>query len=35
VVAQEAIKLITKQYIPADNTVVYDGIQQAIGVFKL
>ncbi len=35
VVAQEAIKLITKQYIPADNTVIYDGIQQAIGVFKL
>ncbi|EST05696.1 Molybdenum cofactor biosynthesis, MoeB [Kalmanozyma brasiliensis GHG001] len=35
VVAQEAIKLITKQYVPADNTVVYDGIQQAIGVFKL
>lgn len=35
VVAQEAIKLITKQYIPADNTVVYDGIQQAIGVFRL
>lgn len=35
VVAQEAIKLITKQYVPADNTVIYDGIQQAIGVFKL
>ena len=35
VVAQEAIKLITKQYIPADNTVIYDGIQQAIGVFRL
>lgn len=35
VVAQEAIKLITKQYVPADNTVVYDGIRQAIGVFQL
>ncbi len=35
VVAQEAIKLITKQYVPADNTVIYDGIQQAIGVFRL
>lgn len=35
VVAQEAIKLITKQYIPADNTVIYDGIQQAVGVFRL
>ncbi|KAN0060147.1 hypothetical protein ACQY0O_008121 [Thecaphora frezii] len=34
-VAQETIKLITRQYIPADNTVVYDGIQQAIGVFRL
>ncbi|GAC99113.1 neddylation-related protein [Pseudozyma hubeiensis SY62] len=35
VVAQEAIKLITKQYIPADNTVIYDGIQQAVGTFRL
>ncbi|SNX83716.1 related to auxin-resistance protein [Melanopsichium pennsylvanicum] len=35
VVAQEAIKLITKQYVPADNTVIYDGIQQTIGVFRL
>ncbi|PWZ01745.1 hypothetical protein BCV70DRAFT_199176 [Testicularia cyperi] len=35
VVAQETIKLITKQYIPADNTVIYDGIQQAIGVFRI
>ncbi|SPO32063.1 related to auxin-resistance protein [Ustilago trichophora] len=35
VVAQEAIKLITKQYVPANNTVIYDGIQQAIGVFRL
>lgn len=35
VVAQETIKLITKQYVPADNTVVYDGIRQAIGVFQL
>lgn len=35
IVAQEAIKLITRQYIPADNTVVYDGIKQASGVFKL
>ncbi len=34
-VAQEAIKLVTRQYIPADNTVVYNGIQQAVGVFKL
>jgi amyloid beta precursor protein binding protein 1 len=35
VAAQEAIKLITRQYIPLDNTAVYDGIQQAIGVFRL
>lgn len=33
--AQEAIKLVTKQYVPLDNTAVYDGIKQAIGVFKL
>ena len=35
IVAQEVIKLVTRQYIPADNTIVYNGIQQAVGVFKL
>jgi amyloid beta precursor protein binding protein 1 len=33
--AQEAIKVVTKQYIPINNTVVYDGIKQAVGVFQL
>jgi amyloid beta precursor protein binding protein 1 len=33
--AQEAIKLITHQYIPIDNTLIYNGIQQSINVFKL
>ena len=35
VAAQEAIKIVTRQYIPIDNTVVYDGIKQAMGVFQL
>ncbi|PWN53904.1 hypothetical protein IE53DRAFT_372780 [Violaceomyces palustris] len=35
VVAQEAIKILTRQYVPADDLVIYDGIQQALGVFKL
>lgn len=35
VAAQEAIKLITRQYIPLDNTAVYDGVQQAVGTFCL
>lgn len=34
-VAQEAIKIITKQYIPADNTVVLDGITSRTGTFRL
>jgi amyloid beta precursor protein binding protein 1 len=33
--AQEVIKLITHQYIPIDNTLIYNGIQQSISVFKL
>lgn len=35
VAAQEAIKLVTKQYVPLSSTAVYDGIKQAIGVFSL
>lgn len=34
-VAQEAIKLITKQYVPADNVCVYDGIHSKIDVIKI
>ncbi|PWN37308.1 uncharacterized protein FA14DRAFT_159419 [Meira miltonrushii] len=35
VAAQEAIKLVTRQYVPLDNVAIYDGVKQAIGVFKL
>lgn len=33
-VAQEAIKVMTKQYVPADCIVVYDGIRSRTGVFR-
>ncbi|CAF0807938.1 unnamed protein product [Adineta steineri] len=32
--AQEAIKLITHQYVPIDNVLVYNGIRQSTSVFK-
>ena len=34
-VAQEAIKIITQQYVPVDNVCVFDGIQGKTSVFKL
>ncbi len=34
-VAQEMIKIITKQYIPIDNTCVFDGIVSRAQVFRL
>jgi amyloid beta precursor protein binding protein 1 len=34
-VAQEIIKVITKQYIPVDNTCVFDGISSTTQVFKI
>jgi amyloid beta precursor protein binding protein 1 len=34
-VAQEVIKVITKQYIPVDNTCVFDGIKSVASVLKL
>lgn len=34
-VAQEAIKLITKQYIPSDNTCIFDGITSSSNVWAL
>ena len=34
-VAQEAIKLLTKQYVPVNNVVVYDGVGARMGVFTL
>ena len=33
--AQEAIKLITHQYVPIDNTLIYNGIKQSTTVLKL
>lgn len=34
-VAQEVIKVITKQYIPVDNTCVFDGIRSKSQVFRI
>lgn len=34
-VAQEIIKILTVQYLPLDNTCVYDGIVQALSTFRL
>ena len=34
-VAQEAIKVITKQYVPVDNICVFDGIGSRTGVFNI
>lgn len=34
-VAQEMIKIITKQYIPIDNTCVFDGIESRCQVLRL
>ena len=33
--AQEAIKLITRQYVPVDNLCIYDGVQSKMEVLKL
>ncbi|RMZ89705.1 hypothetical protein DV736_g3064, partial [Chaetothyriales sp. CBS 134916] len=35
IVAQEAIKLLTRQYVPVDGTAVYDGIRAKLAVFRL
>lgn len=35
IVAQEAIKVITKQYVPADNTCLFDGVGSRSGVLRL
>jgi amyloid beta precursor protein binding protein 1 len=34
-VAQEVIKVITKQYIPVDNTCLFDGIKSVASVLKV
>ena len=33
--AQEAIKLLTHQYVPVNNLLIYNGIRQSTGVFQL
>ena len=35
VVAQEVIKVITKQYVPVDNVCIFDGVQSKTSVLKL
>lgn len=34
-VAQEMIKVITKQYVPIDNTCIFDGIESRCQVLRL
>ncbi|KAL6719377.1 hypothetical protein ACLMJK_003616 [Lecanora helva] len=34
-VAQEAIKVLTRQYVPVDNTCVFDGVQSKSAVFNI
>lgn len=34
-VAQEVIKIVTKQYIPVDNTCIFDGIESRCQVLRL
>jgi len=34
-IAQEVIKVITKQYVPADNTCVFDGVGSRSEVYKM
>jgi NEDD8-activating enzyme E1 regulatory subunit len=35
IVSQEVIKVITEQYVPVDNTCVFDGINSKSAVFKV
>ena len=34
-VAQEIIKVVTKQYIPVDNTCIFDGIRSKSAVVRV
>jgi amyloid beta precursor protein binding protein 1 len=34
-VAQEAIKILTRQYVPIDNTCIFDGIRSRCGVLRI
>lgn len=35
IVSQEIIKVVTEQYIPVDNTCVFDGVKSKSEVFKV
>lgn len=35
VASQETIKLITRQYVPANNTILFDGVKSVIEVYEL
>lgn len=35
IVSQEVIKVITEQYVPVDNTCVFDGVRSKSSVFKV
>jgi len=35
IVAQEAIKLLTNQYIPVQNTIVYNGLNGTMQLFEV
>jgi amyloid beta precursor protein binding protein 1 len=34
-VAQEVIKIVTQQYVPVDNTCIFDGIESRCQVLRL
>lgn len=34
-VAQEVIKIITRQYVPIDNTCIYDGIESRCQILRI
>lgn len=35
IVSQEVIKVVTKQYVPVDNTCVFDGVRSKSGVIRV
>jgi len=34
-IAQEIIKIITSQFLPCNNTTIFDGIKSTMGVYRL
>jgi amyloid beta precursor protein binding protein 1 len=35
IVSQEVIKAITEQYVPVDNTCIFDGVRSKTAVFRI